>query len=396
MSAAMRLALFVLLAVGCVSAPKSADPPPAAMPLRIVSYGEDWLQLRWPAVDGAFGYRVRHSPTTGEYPDMVDWNGHACAFSFSSDDGYKDNLVWADVFELFDKRFTVFVTATTVMSGHPERLDEDDVRVLHGRGFELASHSFDHLPLPFCDADVVVANIVGSALYLEDVIDDPAYKCVTFAYPISCHTQREMNLLMEYGYIAARNGGKDATDPPCPQCCESGPCCSSRTWAYTGHVPLYEIPNRSPEAAPNDSSEYYTRMRTQERIARWKAGGPNNESQWAHWLRHTLSQMDSLHLYWALDEIVSDGDVWVAPVGVIARYVRQFHIDVRNPLDADSLTCSAFVHEVPTDEWVHVIVEAYDHDYATMQTSDELRLHLGRGWLFPPGDKFDRERKERE
>jgi peptidoglycan/xylan/chitin deacetylase (PgdA/CDA1 family) len=365
--------VITLVLIACTNTPQANS-------LRVVDWGDDYIQLRWDAVPGAFGYRIRHSPVSGQYPDMVDWNGYACAFSFSSDDGYKDNLVWADVFELFDKRFTIFATATTVMSGFPGRLTASDIDALDQRGFEIGAHGFTHSRYPFMSEDSVRIEFQAAKEYFEQIITDPAYECVTFAYPVSCHTQREMNLLMEYGYIAARNGGKDASDPPCPQCCSLGPCCSwCRTWAYSYHVPFFEVPNRSPEAAPNDSAQTYTRLRTRERIARWKVNG----GQWANWFRHTLEQMDSLHLYWTLDEIVNDGDVWIAPFGEVAEYVRQFHIDVKNPLEADSLTCSAYVHDLPTGQ-IYVRVEAYNEDYTTVWTSNELSINLGEGWTGTP------------
>ncbi len=155
-----------------------------------------------------------------------------------------------------------------------------------------------------------------------------------------------MNALMEAGYLAARNGSNGGTYPDR----------SPVSLNYLDRVNTYQVPVTWGRTK-NDSSEAFCRQWVRNRIAAWKEDG-----EWADWYDHTLADWDSAHVDWAIDEIVSDGGVWIATFGEIAEYVRRFHVTVENPVEGwnDSLTASAPLHGLPDDAWVYVVAVAYD------------------------------------
>ena len=208
------------------------------------------------------------------------------------------------------------------------------------------------------DSLAMTTEVFGSKAFLESTLTDTSYRCETFAYPRHAHDQREMNALMEAGYLAGRNGPISG-DPPSVV---------PATGSYLNRVHTYQVP-LTWQRPPNDSSEAWCRQFIRERIAYWKANG-----QWANLYAHTLAEWDSAHAEWALDEIVSDGGVWVAPFGDIARYVRQYHVTVDNPVEGwnDSLTVSAPLHDLPAGPWVHVVVTAFDTGYVESGWSNEV------------------------
>lgn len=70
------------------------------------------------------------------------WNGKACAFTFSSDDGNDDNMEWKVIFDDFGYHFTIFVVTRQI--GNQGKLIIDDLNVLQQAGHEIASHSVTH------------------------------------------------------------------------------------------------------------------------------------------------------------------------------------------------------------------------------------------------------------
>jgi len=350
------------------------------------------------------------------------WNGHAAAFSFSTDDGYKDNIGWAEVFHEFDYNFTIFVVTDKI--GSSNRLDWNDIYYLDSLGNEIGSHSVSHKRL-LKDSAFVVSYIGDAAacslsifndtlflrssdfvedtqFYLEDssvfyLVDlvsainglesfacsliyypdrinppcksdnlietswvniknspylaltssgvsmdtllyetihskelltqmirmvDSTYKCVSFAYPYHSHELRTMIVLRDSaGYLSARDGSKNRPKP-------WGGKDGRSNWDT---VTLYEVPIDAiliEIVGPNNSfPEETTRVRIRAKIQEWKTN-----HVWANFYSHvfndTWEPLDTLHLRWILDEITRDGDIWVAPFGVIAEYVRKTHFCV--------------------------------------------------------------------
>ncbi|MFH1681614.1 MAG: polysaccharide deacetylase family protein [Candidatus Eisenbacteria bacterium] len=452
------------LALACLISllhpPGAAPAVPAPQNLQVVETREGWARLRWDAVsDPALkGYRLKYSLTPGVHPQMTHWNGHDAAFSFTTDDGFDDNLVWMSVFDRHDRGFTAFVIPSRI--GTAGYLGPGDLATLNDHGHEVGSHTYNHQvlirntaftiqyvgpagvcfleigedslrttiggggpdlqfslldtsvryiadlvdsidadpdyecvldyypcrleyceskylvpvsladirPAPFqaltekgCDSLAMMNELTTSRDYLETVITDSSYRCRSFAYPRHAHDQREMNAVMETGFLGARNGTPVGTYPGyCPV-----------SYSYLNQVSLYQAPMTWGQP-PNDSSEAWSRARIRERIDTWK-----RDREWAMlYLAHTLADWDSAHVDWVLDEIVADGNVWVAPFGEIAEYVRQFHVTVEDPVEGwnDSLTVSAPLHGLPVGPWVHVVVVAYDSLGVESGWSNEVSL----------------------
>ncbi|MBN1826550.1 MAG: polysaccharide deacetylase family protein [Candidatus Eisenbacteria bacterium] len=403
------------------------------------------------------GYRIRWSLTPFSHPVQTDWNGYSAAFTFSTDDGWKDNLVYAELFDRYDRAFTVFAIADRI--DWEECLSAADLNSLHGRGHEIASHTVSHPPLtrntaftiqylggkpsctlavsgerlqtrpggtidldfdltdpsvayldmlvdsiavrpgytcvldhyaartnycesrylkevcgediactPYqaltkkgCDSAALRSQIEDSKAFYEGVICDTAYRCRTLAYPYFAHDQREMNALMEGGYLGARDGnigfypGGPPVDP-----------------SRLGGISVYQAP-LAWGRPNNDMDEDSTRAKVRTRIASWKRDG-----EWANWFCHTLEELDSVHVDWILDEIVADGGVWVAPFGEVAEYVRRYHVTVENPAEEGgkpSPSMSAVLGGLPRGAFIAAVVVAYESGGAESGWSNEVTFY---------------------
>lgn len=94
------------------------------------------------------------------------WNGKAAAFTFTTDDGYIDNMYWKKVFDSFGYNFTAFIVAGAINQGG---LTTNDLNDLHNSGHEIASHSITH---PFLIKDsAFTIKYIGNADTAEIKID---------------------------------------------------------------------------------------------------------------------------------------------------------------------------------------------------------------------------------
>jgi hypothetical protein len=214
------------------------------------------------------------------------------------------------------------------------------------------------------DSSELAWQITASKQFLEDAITDPAYRCRTLAYPFYAHDQREMNALMDVGYLGARNGERGPY-----------PLRSPVTFSSLNNTSVYQAPIGPQKIYPwwNDSSEAYCRMIIRQWISTWKRDGV-----WTNWYGYSQADWDSAHADWALDELVSDGGVWVAPFSEVVEYVREYHVTVENPVDrwSDSGSASASLHGLPFGQTVYVVVVAYDTLGVESGWSNEARLVL--------------------
>ncbi|RPJ43698.1 MAG: hypothetical protein EHM19_08185 [Candidatus Latescibacterota bacterium] len=456
-------ALAVALLLFSSIRPATVDALPAPQNLQVVETGEGWARFRWDAVDDPRlkGYRLEYSLRPNSHAPMWSWNGHAAAFSFTTDDGFDDNLTYREVFDRHDRHFTAFVIPSRV--GTPGYLRPEDLDALHEAGHEIGSHGMNHVVLirddaftiryegeaghcwfeiasdtlrtwldgpepdlelaledpsvlyladlvdridadPYyaceldyypctfdycqskylvdtgpwdikagpvrvrtekgCDSLALASELADSKTALEELVTDPDYRCRTVAYPRHAHDQREMNAAMEAGYLAARNGTNVGTYPGF----------APVTLNYLDRVSLYQTPMTWGQP-PNDSTEEWSRGAIRQRIAAWKRDG-----EWALlYLAHTLADWDSAHVDWVLDEIVADGDVWVAPFGEVAEYVRRFQVTVENPVEEwnESRTASAPLHRLPAGSTLYVVVVAYDESGGESEWSNEVVLQTG-------------------
>jgi Predicted xylanase/chitin deacetylase len=246
------------------------------------------------------------------------WNGHAMAFTFSSDDGnLEPNLQWGKVFNDRGLSYTAFIVSDWVNnSGFPGKLQATDLQTLHVQGIEIASHGKTHHSLvEISTPDSVIDELVLSATALETFISDPNYRCRTFAYPLHEHNPREMALASLVGYTAARDGGQD----------------DSLTWPYVSEgkatwskTDLFELPLAvTVDILVGPPDNFFSRdtviARVQALLAAYEP-----DSNWINIYAHNLQDIDSTRLGWVIDE-VRQGDVWIDNVVTIADYYREMH-----------------------------------------------------------------------
>lgn len=456
------LAPILLLAglSSCVASALATEVP-APQGLRVAQAGAGRVCLEWDAVDfpTVRGYRLHYSTASGSYGPLASWNGHQAAFTFTTDDGFTDNLVWAETFDRCGVPFTMFVIEDRI--GTPGYMTEGELRDLHARGHEVASHTRHHpvlvrntaftvayvgaaavceltisgdslvtrtdgapdlrfaladpsiaslcdladtidarpeyvctldyyrSRLDFCrsvylvdvepfdiarepflalttmgrDSVTMVDEVVGSKAYLETMMGDTSYRCVSFAYPRHAHDQREMDAAREAGYLGARNGPLG----------EPRPGTIALSYNYRDAVDLYQAPV-SWGWPPNDSTETWSRERIRSRIASWK-----NQHEWAIFISHTFETIDSAHAAWMMEEIAADTGVWVGTFGEIASYVRASHVTVENPIVAgtDSCVAGASLCGLPVGPWIYAVVTAYDSSGNESAWSNEVVFHAG-------------------
>jgi peptidoglycan/xylan/chitin deacetylase (PgdA/CDA1 family) len=235
------------------------------------------------------------------------WEGKPFAFTVTSDDGNTDNRAWADVFRDLGVRYTLFVTARWI--DQAKKLTVSDLRRLHADGFEVGGHSLSHPRLTDCTASARVYEMKVCRDTLEALIDARDYRCRTFAYPYQAHDERVMATAARF-YTAARDGGNDARGYP-------DFARGSATWDNTS---LYEVPVTATMAELTNKNRY-TEMRTRIGI-RNRLADFRKHRRWVIVTVHHLSDCDSLHMRWILEEIQAAGG-WIAPFGEIAACYRR-------------------------------------------------------------------------
>jgi hypothetical protein len=73
------------------------------------------------------------------------WNGYQAAFSFSTDDGFIENLYWSQVFQDFGFNYTIFIGfIVTDFVSDEGKIGWSDIYYLDSLGNEIASHSVSH------------------------------------------------------------------------------------------------------------------------------------------------------------------------------------------------------------------------------------------------------------
>jgi hypothetical protein len=151
-----------------------------------------------------------------------------------------------------------------------------------------------------------------------------------------------MSKLNELGYLGARSG------PP-----GDHPFFSQGAYKI-GFTTTYEIPH-SPPRPSNDWTEAQTRGNVADRAFFWKA-----KREWAVVMSHHEGEVDAQHLEWAIDEIASDPEIWIARFDEVLAFLGAFFVDVGYPLDPSNGTCSAWIHGLEPDRAKYVVVTAYN------------------------------------
>jgi peptidoglycan/xylan/chitin deacetylase (PgdA/CDA1 family) len=242
------------------------------------------------------------------------WNGHAVAFTFSSDDGDRPaNLAWSDAFTSRGQSYTLFIPSTWVAMTST-KLTAADLRTLHAQGIEIGSHSRTHPRLTDVDDAQLLDELVGSCRDLEATLQTPDYRCRTIAYPVHAHDLHVMAVAESLGFTAARDGGTSSTG--------GYPDFSlgKATWSETS---LFEVPLTvvaSYLAGPQTSfTEAQTRAKVDTLLI---ATAPRN--MWINVYAHSLADIDTQHMEWILDEL-KKGDTWIANFAAVADFYRAGH-----------------------------------------------------------------------
>ena len=237
------------------------------------------------------------------------WNGHAAAYTFTTDDGYDYNLNWRDEMVQHGRRYTAFVNSGTINGSL--RLTLSELRELSDNGVEIGGHSQDHLHLPVESEASLDVQVLDDHAQLEDWLQKPVRG---FAYPYHEHGHRELRKVAEV-YEYARNGATGGVNLLGPG--EPHEWALLRDW-----LGRYSIPMRTQSSelvgAGSSFSEAQTRAAVQTKAAYWI-----EHSLWEIHLAHIQSECDTTHLGWILEELAGL-DVWIAPMGEIVRYIDTF------------------------------------------------------------------------
>ena len=122
--------------------------PPAPVNLSVVERTETAARIRWQGDAAATrGFKIRRADAPNAYPALPATypGGRACAFSWTTDDGYADNLIYHEIFSAHGVAFTAFVNSSTI--GIPNKLLWSDVEMLHLAGHEIGNHTRSHTAL---------------------------------------------------------------------------------------------------------------------------------------------------------------------------------------------------------------------------------------------------------
>lgn len=84
-----------------------------------------------------------------DYDPALPWDGYKCAFTFSTDDGWKSNLTdFSDLFQRHNKQYTAFLNPDKIMNPNIRYMNESEVLEFYSTGVvEIGNHSFDHISL---------------------------------------------------------------------------------------------------------------------------------------------------------------------------------------------------------------------------------------------------------
>ena len=148
------------------------------------------------------------TPTMAQLVATPDtWTGRTVVITF--DDGYVDNLAACDELEKRGLSASWFIVAGAIghephwpADGRPagRLLDAAELRAMHGRGFDIGSHTLNHVRLPALDNAALQHELIESRHRLEDSLSAPVG---SFAYPYGAWDERCVKAVSAAGYTAA-------------------------------------------------------------------------------------------------------------------------------------------------------------------------------------------------
>lgn len=125
--------------------------------------------------------------------------------SLSSDDGRLGD--YTRVFPILKERsinITVFVTVNSL--GAANRMNLSQISQLHASGWEIGSHTLNHLHLTKVNSTILIHEIADSKSYFEE----HGFDVKSFAYPYGDRNEAVSRIVKDY-YVLARgvtSGGK--------------------------------------------------------------------------------------------------------------------------------------------------------------------------------------------
>lgn len=125
--------------------------------------------------------------------------------TFSWDDNHKLNLKVADLFEDFGFRATFFINKDPTVN-HLPPMEEDEIKNLFQRGFEIGAHTITHPILTEIRSNNILWDeINGSKTYLEHLLKTDI---AGFCYPKGQFNDTVIRLVKSAGYRYARRVGE--------------------------------------------------------------------------------------------------------------------------------------------------------------------------------------------
>lgn len=209
-------------------APAFAAAPSAPTNVVFVERTETSAHIRWtPSPEAVQGYKVRRSETPGVHPNApVFPDGKTWAFTWTTDDGLTDNLVYEPIFSSRGLRFSAFLNGARI--GLPGKITWDDVRYLYSQGHEIGNHGADHLALiddraftvrylgpEACDVQVTALTLETRIVGVPDLVislnDAASDHLVELSALIDAHPNYESTLL--YSDIESSASSSHFLDP---------------------------------------------------------------------------------------------------------------------------------------------------------------------------------------
>lgn len=115
------------------------------------------------------------------------------------DDGHMDNYTTAyPIMQRYGFKGVLYLVANYI--GTEGYMDVDQILEMHNAGWEVGSHSMNHLDLTKLDPDKLRDETVGSRKALEERLGIPI---LTFAYPFGYYDNSVMDYVQFAGYIGA-------------------------------------------------------------------------------------------------------------------------------------------------------------------------------------------------
>ena len=117
------------------------------------------------------------------------------------DDGYRD-VLWnaGPVLHRLHMPATAYVITSRISGPDPSFLTWDQLGVLEKLGFDIGSHTIDHLELPFISRALAREQLVESRRALEQHLGHPVQ---WFSYPAGAENAAVLPLVRRAGYVLA-------------------------------------------------------------------------------------------------------------------------------------------------------------------------------------------------